>query len=128
MSVSAFPNTATVGQTYLKYFKHVPSYDEITIDSKYEDGGKDYNTSADTPPQRWTLEYDGLTEAQAKVLDDHYASALGTVLGFSFTEPRNVPWTTTGSTYTDVHYENYTKNHTQVGIQSREIVLIKRPS
>lgn len=128
MPPSAFPDTSTVGQKYLKYLKHVPSYDDVTLESKYEDGGKDYNTSADTPPQLWTLEYDGLTETQAKVLDDHYASAKGKVLGFSFTEPRNVPWSTTGSTYTDVHYEEYTKDHSKVWGQKRTVVLAKRPS
>lgn len=130
MPPSAYPNTATVGFTYTKYTKEKPDWDEITLESVFEDQGADYNQSADTPSQRWTIEYDILTETQAKVLDDHYDSAKGRVLGFSFTEPRNYPRTgMAGTTYTDVHYLEYERDHGEhFSIQRRRVVLIKRPS
>lgn len=128
MSAGAYPNTSTVGFTYTKYLKHRPDYDEITVEQKFEDAGADYLVTAASPPQRWTLIYDVLTETQAKVLDDHYASAMGQAIDFSFTEPRNVPWSTTGSTYTGVHYESYEKDHgANLTIQIRKVTLIKRP-
>ncbi len=130
MPPGAYPNTSTVGMSYLKYTKEKADWDEITDRSIYEDKGADYNLSADVPPQRWTFEYGGLTETQAKVLDDHYDSAQGQNLGFSFTEPRNYPSTgTTGTAYTDVHYESYERGHDSVlSTQTRKVVLIKRPS
>lgn len=128
MPPSAYPNTAAVGLTCLKYLKHPQDWDEITVVQKFEDGGADFLITAASPPQVWQLEYDALTETQAKVLDDHYASAQGQALGFSFTEPRNVPFTTTGSTYTDVHYLQFEKGHDKYWVQSRKVTLIKRPA
>ncbi len=129
MPPSAYPNTATIGFTYTKFTKEKADWDEITIESPYEDGGKDFNQSADAPSQRWTIEYAILTETQAKVLDDHYDSCKGKALGFSFTEPRNYPWTGAGSTFTDVHYEEYTREHGEhLSSQRRRVVLVKRPS
>lgn len=130
MPPSAFPNTATVGQTYLKFTREKADWDAVTIKSTYEDSGADFNLSATVPSQRWTLEYGGLTETQAKVLDDHFDSAQGQVFGFSYTEPRNYPWSgTTGTAYTDVHYESYERSHDpKLWTQTRKIVLIKRPS
>lgn len=128
MSVADYPNTSTVGQTYLRYLKRPPNYDDITVVSKFEDQGADMLQTAASPPQIWELDYDGLTEAQAKVLDDHYASANGQYLGFQFVEPRNVPFTTTGSTFTDVHYFSFEKSHGKYWTQARKIVLIKRPA
>lgn len=126
---SAYPNTATVGQTYSKYTKEKADWDEITVKSSFEDGGADFLLHAASPPQRWTFEYGGLTETQAKVLDDHYDSAQGQVQGFSFTEPRNYPWTTTGSTFSDVHYESFERSHDpKLWSQTRKVVLIKRPA
>lgn len=130
MPPSAYPNTSTVGFTYTKYTKEKADWDAITIESIYEDQGADYNQSATTAPQRWTLEYDILTETQAKVLDDHYDSTKGKVLGFNFTEPRNYPWShAAGTTFTDVHYESYEREHGEhLSIQRRRVVLVKRPS
>lgn len=129
MPPSAFPSSATVGRKPNKYLKHDLDWKSITVESVFEDKGSKLNQSAPAPVQRWTLEWRGLSEAQAKVLDDHYDSAGGPFAGFDFTEYRNVPWTgTTGSTFTGVRYESYTKDHNRVlHNQTRTIVLIKRP-
>src|SRR6185295_20096348 len=100
---------------YHKYTKEKADWDDIVLTSIFEDKGADHNLSADTPCQRWTFEYTHLTETQAKVLDDHYDSAKGQYLGFSFTEPRDYPSSgATGATYTDVHYESYERSHDSV--------------
>lgn len=129
MPPSAFPSAATVGRKPNKYLKHDLDWKSVTISSVFEDQGADFNQSTTSPPQRWTLEWRGLSEAMAKVLDDHYDSAGGPFQSFSFTEYRDYPFTgTTGSTFTGVRYESYTRDHNRVlHNQTRTIVLIKRP-
>lgn len=125
-----FPTPEMGGPRYLRYLKHVKDYNEITDFSKYEDGGVDTNEHATDTAQRWTFIYDGLTETQAKVLDDYYISKrLSTK--FTFKEPRNEPWTGTGgSTYTTlVQFESYERpEHEHYDIQSRRITLVKFPT
>jgi hypothetical protein len=122
MAPSAYPANVP----YLKYLKHPLAWDEITIISTFEDMGQDYNTSADTPPQRWDLQYDGLTMDQAGVLDQHYDSAMGQVLGFNFTEPRDDAAPNLARTYEQVHYEKYERDHRKSWNQSRTVTLVKR--
>lgn len=129
MPPGAFPSSTTVGRKPNKYLKHDLDWKSITVESIFEDQGAKRNQNAPTPPQRWTLEWRGLSETMAKVLDDHYDSAGGPFAGFSFTEYRDYPWTgTTGSTFTDVHYESYTRDFNRaLWNHTRTIVLIKRP-
>lgn len=123
-----YPAPAQGGPPYLKYIKHRKNWKEITVTSTFEDKGVDTNESADDMPQRWTLEYDGLTETQVATLDswnDTYKRSGS----FDFQEPRNEPWTTTGSTITGVRIEDYEDgNHTKVWINKRIVHLIKYPS
>jgi len=75
------------------------------------------------------LFYDGLTETQAKVLDDYYNLKRYSTK-FTFKEPRNEPWTSTaGSTYTlAVQFESYERpDHEHYDVQSRRLTLIKYP-
>lgn len=122
-----YPTVAFGGAKPLSYFKHAKDYKQITDFSEFEDLGRDTNEHASDAPQLYELFYDGLTETQAKVLDDHFNTNRysGT---FSFQEPRNEPWTgTTGSTVT-VRYETYERpKHEKVWSQSRRAVLIKTP-
>lgn len=129
MPPTAYPNTATVGRLYAKYRKREPEWTRVVVESIYEDGGADRNLKASIAVQRWDFEYK-LTEAQAKVLDDHYDSANGTFQGFEFTEPRDFPLDgSVGATFTDVHYESYERDHARIfGNQIRRITLVKRPS
>lgn len=126
-----YPTPAFSGPPYVKYVKHSLDYKEVTIFSKFEDGGVDTNESATTAPQRWTFVYRGLTQTQAKVILDHYNSnRLSTK--FTLQEPRNDPWTgTTGTTHTNaVQYEEPVEQpeHDKVWIQSLTVKLIKRPT
>lgn len=125
-----FPTLEFGGPRPLRYFKHSKEYKEITDFSRYVDGGVDTNEYASDAPQRWTFIYEGLTETQAKVLDDYYNSKrLSTK--FTFKEPRNEPWTGTGgTTYTlSVQFESYERSeHEHYDIQSRRITLVKYPT
>lgn len=122
-----YPTVAFSGPKPLNYFKRAKDYKEITDISEFDDGGRDTNEHASDAPQYYELFYDGLTETEADVLDDHYNTnrLSGT---FSFQEPRNEPWTgTTGSTVT-VRYESYERvKHDKVWSQSRRVVLVKTP-
>lgn len=127
--MAQYPTPAIGGPLYEKYIKHPKDYREITITSKYEDGGIDTNESADTAPQRWTLKYNGLTQAQAKTILDHYnANRLSE--RFTFQEPRNDPWSGVGTTYTNsVQYESPVEQpeHNKLWDQSLVVHLILYP-
>lgn len=117
------------GPIPLKYLKVRKDYGEITLISKYEDQGRDFNTSAADAPQRWELEYNGLTDEDANILDEFYdAHKLSTT--FTFIEPRDHPWTgVEGGTFTGVRFESYDKDHDKVkGIQRRSVKLVKYPT
>lgn len=121
-----YPTPAFSGPPYLKYLKRAKDYKEITDFARFEDGGVDTNEHASDAPQRYEFIHGGLTETQAKVLDDHYNTNRLSAT-FSFQEPRNEPWTTTGSTVT-VRYESYERTeHGKVWSQGRRTVLIKTP-
>lgn len=120
-----YPTPAFSGPPYLKYTKRAKDYKEITVFSHFEDGGIDTNEHAADAAQRYDFVYDGLTDTEAKVLLDHFITNRfsGT---FSFQEPRNEPWTTTGSTVT-VRYESFERDHDKVWTQSIRLTLIKTP-
>lgn len=122
-----YPTPAFGGPQYLKYIKHAKDYEEITEFAKFEDGGLDTNEHATDAAQRYEFIYGGLTETQAKVLDDHYTTNRRSAT-FTLQEPRNVPWShTTGSSVT-VRYESYERpDHEHYDVQARRVVLIKTP-
>lgn len=121
-----FPTPAFSGPPYLKYTKRAKDYKQGTDFADFEDGGRDTNEPTSDAPQLYDLEYGGLTETQAKVLDDHFNTNRFSAT-FSFQEPRNEPWTTTGSTVT-VRYESYERgDHVKTWSQSRKITLIQTP-
>lgn len=104
-----YPTPAFGGVKPNIYFKHPLDFTEITVTSKYEDGGIDTNESADTAPQRWTLRYEGKTKAEAQVIISHYNTNRLSER-FTFQEPRHDNWPVTtgvGTTYTNsVQYES----------------------
>lgn len=117
------------GPPYLKYIKHRKDWKELTLISVFEDKGVDTNESAADMPQRWTLEYDGLSEAQVAILDSFWDQHRLSV-DFTFVEPRDAPWTEIeGDTVTGVNFEDYEDgDHTKVWINRRVAHLIKYPS
>lgn len=116
------------GPIYLKYLKLRKDYESITIISKFEDGGIDTNTTADNVLQEYILEYNGLTDEDANILDQFW-DAHGLHTTFTFIEPRDHPWTfTEGNTVTGCRFISYEKDHQLVkGIQKRTVRIGKYP-
>lgn len=102
----------------------------------YDDNGADYKLQhGGAGLKRWIIKYDGLTAAQAAIIDAHLASCFysedeGSAYGFNLRHHiGGEDWTSTnGTLYSGVHYApgGYRKSHIKVEIQSREIVLEKR--
>jgi len=120
--------TYETGPLYLKYLKRPKAWDEVTVTSEFEDGGRDFLERASDAPQRWLLEYNGLSDQDANILDqfyeDHRLSR-----PFTFIEPRDHPSTgSEGGTFTGCYFEKYERDHEKVWIQSRSIVIVKYPT
>lgn len=89
--MARFPTPADLGKVYYsRYLKQPPDFSNVTVKTDFPDGGCDFWV-AGLPTLKWEWECNNMTEAQAKLLDDHYA-ANGEHLGFEFTEPRSAPW------------------------------------
>lgn len=124
--------TYNEGPFYVKYLWRARDWASVTVTSKYEDGGMDFNTSADDTPIIWEITYDGLTDEDANILDEFW-DAHGLAVSFTFIEPRDHPWTyTEGNTYTGCHFVSFEKDHGDVNgvkfIQKRKVVIAKYPS
>jgi hypothetical protein len=120
------------GPIYVKYLRHRKDYSEITIESVYEDQGRDFTTTAEDAPQRWEITYDGLTDEDANILDQFW-DAHGIARPFTFIEPRDHPWTfQEGSTFTGCRFESFDRDHGDVNgvkfIQKRHVVIVRYPS
>lgn len=120
------PNTSfplePVGPTYLTLQDIVPKFHSASM-KEFKDGGASYGLPNANSVLRWSFLYDGLTLAEVTPLDAHYVSAKDIFEGFLFRHPR------TDVLYNDVHYETYEySGHTQLDIQQRRIVLVKRPT
>ena len=124
--------TYDTGPVYLKYLRRARDWASVTLTSKYEDGGMDFNTSASTTPIFWELTYDGLTDDDANILDQFW-DAHGLATSFTFIEPRDHPWSGgEGSTYTGCHFVSFEKDHADSNgamfIHKRKVVIAKYPS
>lgn len=121
--------TYDTGPVYMKYLRRAKDWASVTIESTYEDQGKDFNTSADDVPILWEITYDGLTDEDANILDQFW-DAHGIAVSFTFIEPRDHPWTyQEGNTYTGCHFVSFEKDHQKVkGIQQRTVVIARYPS
>lgn len=109
------------GPPYMKYHRYQPSYEEVTEAHIYEDGGASYLLLNDEAPIIFLFEYDGLSEDEVAVLDNHRADAFGNAYGFEFTDPRS------GQVIQDVHYFEWDEDHTKTWSNRRIVRLIKRP-
>lgn len=96
--------------------------------TEYDDGGRDYKLqNGGTGIQRWYLFYDGLTAAQAAILDAWIETAKLGADGFSafsanFRDPD------TATLYTGVRVQSYDRPvHKLKAVQARTIVLVKFP-
>jgi hypothetical protein len=120
--------TYDTGPVYLKYLKRPKAWEEVTVISEFEDGGRDFLIHAASAPQYYELEYDGLEDEDANILDEFWESH-GLSIPFTFIEPRDHPWTgSEGLTVTGCHFVSYERDHSKVWIQSRRIVIAKYPA
>lgn len=119
-------STYDTGPIYLKYLKRPKDWGAITVVSTFEDGGKDFGLHAAIPPQFYELEYDGLTDEDANILDEFWNDH-GLHTTFIFIEPRDHPWTfQEGATVTGCRFVSYDRDHNKVKtIQSRKVVIAK---
>lgn len=110
------------GPQYLKYHRFQPSYDEVTDEHIYDDGGASYVLYNDTAPIIFLFEYDGLLDDEAAILDNHRADAFGNAFGFQLTDPR------TEEVIENVHYFEWDEDHLLIEtVNRRSVRLIKRP-
>lgn len=120
--------TYDTGPIYLKYLRHPKDWKSVTVFSEFEDGGVDSLEHADDAPIRWEIEYNGLEDEDANILDEFFEAHRFSI-AFTFIEPRDHPWTQIeGNTYTDVYFEDYQRDHDKVWIQSRRVKLVRRPA
>lgn len=115
--------TGSNGPQYTKFRQFSPSYDDVTDEHIYEDGGASFVTFNDDAPIIFLFEYAGnLLEEDAQILDEHYANAGGKAYGFILTNPR------TDEVFTNVHYLEHRDDHEKTWTQSRFNKLIWRPT
>lgn len=124
--------TYNEGPFYVKYLKRAKDYDEITVKSRFEDGGVDTEEHAADAPQRWELIYDGLSDEDANILDQFWDTHRLSRT-FTFIEPRDHPWTyQEGNTVTGCNFESFTRDHGDINgvkfIQKRKVVIVKYPA
>lgn len=120
--------TYDTGPQYLKYLKVRKDWASVTLVSRFEDGGIETNRSADVPMQEYHLEYNGLEDEDANILDEFWDTH-GLHVTFDFIEPRDHPWTgQEGNTVTGCRFISYERDHDKVWIQSRRVVIGKFPS
>lgn len=103
----------------------------------YDDGGADYKLqNGGSGIKRWIVRYDGLTTAQAAILDAWVASMFyspdeGSAYGANFRHhiPGDAWSSTAGTLYSGVHISpgGFKVSHSKATILSREFILEKRP-
>ncbi len=137
MPVAEFPlPSASSSNPIPLFFELQPEEFQVGV-TKYDDGGADYRLqNGGSGIKRWIIRYDGLTKAEADILDNwvasvFYSSDEGSAYGGNFRD--HVPgdtWTSTaGTLYSGVHIApgGFRKSHSKTWSQSREFLLEKRP-
>jgi len=121
-SPTAYPTYLLGGPLHRRLYQETPEFQTVK-GPKFYDGAQDtFNPPGVSPVRRWAIDYEGLTETEAALLDDHYEAAEGMHLGFPFTDPR------TGIAYTNVKYLDYDRPaHNRRTIQARRVRLEWRP-
>lgn len=118
------------------YFELLPE-EFVVGKTVYDDNGADYRLQAGgTGKKTWIIKYNGLTAAQAAILDAHMLSAFyspdeGSAAGFNFRHHIGGDfWSSTaGTLFSNVHYSagGYKTSHSKVFNHAREVILEKRP-
>ena len=134
---SEFPSPSVTSSNPTPLFWELQPEEFVVSRTIYDDNGADYKLqSGGTGVKRWSIKYDGLTIAEATILDNWAASMFyseeeGSAYGANFRDhvPGTLYTNTSGTLYSNVHISpgGYKKSHTQASIQAREFLLEKRP-
>lgn len=112
-----YPFPLNGGPQFLRFQEIKPEWGEFG--GAFPDGVPTYNTIQTAAVRRWQVEYDGLSQDEALVLDTHFRSTRGGI-SFNMTVPR------TGEALTGVRYESYQRSaHQKVWSQARSVVLVR---
>lgn len=121
--MDAYPTPGLMGGPQYLYFEEIEQ-EHRAFSQAFEDLHEDAAITA-SGIRRFAIEYEGLTQAEAKGLDDHYAEAR-TVFPFTITVPR------TGEVVAGVRYEEKEgfkiPEPPKKWQQKRSVRLIKYPS
>jgi hypothetical protein len=120
--VGIYPSSDKGGPVPLKILKMPEDVDQILLTHTYEDGGISTVLTADLAPQQWEITYDGLDEAEAAILDEHYRDAMAEAWPFTYIDRDGTEWANT----------RYVKqglgvDHSKTWVQARHVKLIWRP-
>jgi hypothetical protein len=119
-TVTALPQPPTAGAPRTIYFDEIEP-DWGNFGHNFGDASSRHNTIQTSRIRRFLVEWDGLDQTQADLLDDHYDSTSGW-LSFTATHPR------TGESLTGCRYERYTRSpHIRYWSQARQAILVKYP-
>lgn len=112
-----FPFPAIGGPQYLYLEELTTDWGEYGQEAP--DGVPEWGTIQTSAVRRFAIEYNGLSIAEARILDAHYESTRGGI-AFSLTMPRS------SEAISNVRYEEYKVNpHRVIWSQSRSITLVK---
>lgn len=137
MAVAEFPLPSLSGSNPVPLFFEAQPEEFVVGKTVYDDNGADYKLQhGGNGKKTWIIKYDGLTLAQAAILDNWAATTFyspdeGSAYGFNFRA--HVPgdyWTSTaGTLYSGCHIApgGYKKSHIKTDIQAREFTIEKRP-
>lgn len=116
-----FPTSAQIGWAPSHYRKREPDVSAVVVRNEFDDGGASFFTLNTAAPESWELIWEGLTNAEADIIEAHYRNAW-TVYTFSWVDKA-------GATQTGLRYLEYERTHeaNRSWIQRVRVVLIKYP-
>lgn len=126
MPVAAFPSVAFTASPFPMVIQELPEVFQVGS-TEYDDGGRDTALqNGGVGIKRWVLVFEGLTAAEAALLDSHMLSARLDESGLS---AYTFTFTTRDATaYTGVRYQSYeAARYANRHIQQRNIVLVRFP-
>lgn len=108
------------GPRPLKLIARAQDYAEKML--LFEDGSCEYNLPYPCGRRAFELTYDGLSTAEAQLLDDHFEEAEGKTKTFLFYDH------IAGRLYSDCRYESYkVSQHKRFWSQGRQISIVRDP-
>lgn len=135
MSIAEFPLPSVSSSNPIPLYFELQSEGFSVGRTVYDDGGMDTALQSSLGVKTWLVRYDGLTLAQAAILDNwaattFYSEDEGSAYGFNFRHHvAGTLWSdTSGTLYGSVHLApgGYKRSHTHATILAREFIFVKR--